>query len=128
MLSGCIFNKHIVRLVNNLLRYRKPEIRSLSVFAFYADLTSHSRHEFLGDRKSETGSATTIISGVAVGMMSTWVPIVLICIGIYAVLVQTISISGDLSTAMWSCMGYTVLLCFSLFKTSSLARSIFNAH
>ena len=33
--------------------------------------------------QSETGSATTIISGVAVGMMSTWVPIVLICVGIY---------------------------------------------
>ena len=47
---------------------------------------------------------------------------------IYAVLVQTISISGDLSAAMWSCMGYTVLLCFSLFKTSSLAKSVFNAH
>jgi len=54
--------------------------------------------------------------------------LIIVCVAIYAVLVQTISISGDLSTAMWSCMGYTVLLCFSLFKTSSLAKSVFNAH
>lgn len=54
--------------------------------------------------------------------------LIIVCVAIYAVLVQTISISGDLSTAMWSCMGYTVLLCFSLFKTSSLSRSIFSAH
>ena len=54
--------------------------------------------------------------------------LIIVCVAIYAVLVQTISISGDLSAAMWSCMGYTVLLCFSLFKTSSLAKSVFNAH
>ncbi len=54
--------------------------------------------------------------------------LIIVCVAIYAVLVQTISISGDLSAAMWSCMGYTVLLCFSLFKTSSLSRSIFSAH
>ncbi len=53
--------------------------------------------------------------------------LIIVCVAIYAVLVQTISISGDLSVAMWSCMGYTVLLCFSLFKTSSLAKSVFNA-
>ena len=54
--------------------------------------------------------------------------LIIVCVAIYAVLVQTISISGDLSAAMWSCMGYTVLLCFSLFKTSSLAKSVFNEH
>ena len=47
--------------------------------------------------------------------------LIIVCVAIYAVLVQTISTSDDLSAAMWSCMGYTVLLCFSLFKTSSLA-------
>ncbi|MBQ6322074.1 MAG: hypothetical protein IJI24_04300 [Lachnospiraceae bacterium] len=54
--------------------------------------------------------------------------LIIVCVAIYAVLVQTISVSSDLSTAIWTCLGYTVLLCFSLFKTSSLARSIFNAH
>ena len=34
-------------------------------------------------QQSETGSATTIISGTAVGMMSTWVPVLLICVGIF---------------------------------------------
>ena len=54
--------------------------------------------------------------------------LIIVCVAIYAVLVQTISVDGDLSGAIWSCVGYTVLLCFSLFKTGSLAKSIFNAH
>ena len=54
--------------------------------------------------------------------------LIIVCVAIYAVLVQTISVSGDISAAMWSCMGYTVLLCFALFKTGSLAKSVFNAH
>lgn len=37
-------------------------------------------------------------------------------------------IDDNISTAIWLCMGYTVLLCFTLFKTSSLAKSIFNSH
>ena len=51
-----------------------------------------------------------------------------ICIAIYAVLVQNMLIDDNISTAIWLCMGYTVLLCFTLFKTSSLAKSIFNSH
>lgn len=54
--------------------------------------------------------------------------LIIICVAIYAVLVQTIAIGDNVSTAMWMCMGYTVLLCFSLFKTGSLAKSIFSAH
>lgn len=54
--------------------------------------------------------------------------LIMICVAIYSVLVQNISVSTDISTAIWTCMGYTVLLCFCLFKTSSLARSVFNAH
>ena len=46
----------------------------------------------------------------------------------YLLAVQNISVSTEISTAIWTCMGYTVLLCFCLFKTSSLARSVFNAH
>ena len=44
------------------------------------------------------------------------------------ILVRGIAVESDVSTAIWTCMGYTVLLCFTLFKTSSLARSIFHAH
>ena len=54
--------------------------------------------------------------------------LIMVCVAIYSVLVQNISVSSDLSKAIWTCMGYTVLLCFSLFKTSSMARSVFNSH
>lgn len=54
--------------------------------------------------------------------------LIIICVAVYAVLVQTISADADVIKAIWTCIGYTVLLCFTLFKTSSMARSIFNAH
>ena len=47
---------------------------------------------------------------------------------IYVVLVQGISTSSDISSAIWTCVGYTVLLCFTLFKTGSLTKSVFSAH
>ena len=52
--------------------------------------------------------------------------LIIVCVAIYAVLVQSISVDADVSKAIWTCMGYTVLLCFTLFKTGSLAKSIFN--
>ena len=54
--------------------------------------------------------------------------LIMISIGIYAVLVQTISFTDDIIGSIWGIMGYTVLLCFSLFKTGSLARSVMSAH
>ena len=54
--------------------------------------------------------------------------LIIICVAIYAILVRGIAVESDVSTAIWTCIGYTVLLCFTLFKTSSLARSIFHAH
>ena len=54
--------------------------------------------------------------------------LIMVCIAIYAVLVQNMIVDTNVSTAIWSCMGYTVLLCFTLFKTGSLAKSVFNAH
>lgn len=54
--------------------------------------------------------------------------LIIICVAIYAILVRGIAVESDVSTAIWTCMGYTVLLCFTLFKTSSLARSVFHAH
>jgi len=54
--------------------------------------------------------------------------LIIVCVAIYAVLVRNMMIDTNISTAIWSCMGYTVLLCFTLFKTGSLAKSVFNAH
>ena len=54
--------------------------------------------------------------------------LIMVCVGIYSVLVQSIATGGDLSGAIWACMGYTVLLCFALFKTGSLSKSLFGAH
>ena len=54
--------------------------------------------------------------------------LILLCVGIYGVLVQSISTSGDPIGAIWGCVGYTVLLCFMLFKTGSISKSIFGAH
>lgn len=53
---------------------------------------------------------------------------IIVCVAIYAVLVQSISVGTDVIAALWTCIGYTVLLCFSLFKTASVSKSIFNAH
>ena len=54
--------------------------------------------------------------------------LIIVCVAIYAVLVQNMIVDTNIATAIWSCMGYTVLLCFTLFKTGSLAKSVFNAH
>lgn len=54
--------------------------------------------------------------------------LIIVCVAIYAVLVQNIAVEEDISKAIWTCMGYTVLLCFTLFKTSSMAKSLFSAH
>ena len=54
--------------------------------------------------------------------------LIMVCVGIYAVLVQSIATDSDIMAAIWTCVGYTVLLCFTLFKTGSLSKSIFSAH
>ena len=54
--------------------------------------------------------------------------LILVCVAIYAVLIQGIATGGDPIGAIWGCVGYTVLLCFCLFKTGTIARSIFSAH
>jgi hypothetical protein len=53
---------------------------------------------------------------------------IMVCVGIYSVLVSGVAVAGNLHTALWSVAAYTVILCFSLFKTGSLAKSILNAH
>lgn len=54
--------------------------------------------------------------------------LIIVCVAIYAVLVQNIATEEDVIMAIWSCVGYTILLCFTLFKTGSLAKSVFQAH
>ena len=53
--------------------------------------------------------------------------LIIICVAIYAVLVQSIAVGSDVVSAIWTCVGYSVLLCFCLFKTSSLSKAVFNA-
>lgn len=54
--------------------------------------------------------------------------LIIICVGIYAVLIQTVAFSEDIIASIWGVMGYTVLLCFTLFKTGTLAKGVLNAH
>lgn len=54
--------------------------------------------------------------------------LIMICVGIYAVLIQNLSFSDNIISSIWGVLGYTVLLAFTLFKTGSLAKSVFAAH
>lgn len=54
--------------------------------------------------------------------------LIMICVGIYAVLIQSVAFSDDIIASIWGVMGYTVLLCFTLFKTGTLAKSVLSAH
>ena len=54
--------------------------------------------------------------------------LIMVCVAIYAVLLQGITASTNIHTAIWGCAGYTLLLCFTLFKSSSLAKGVFAAH
>ena len=51
--------------------------------------------------------------------------LILVCVAIYAVLIQGIATGGDPIGAIWGCIGYTVLLCFMLMKTGTISKSIF---
>ena len=53
---------------------------------------------------------------------------IIVCVGIYAVLVNSMTISANIHAALFSIAAYTVVLCFALFKTGSLARQVFNSH
>ena len=54
--------------------------------------------------------------------------LIMVCVGIYAVLINNMIIAANIHSALFSVAAYTVILCFSLFKTGNLAKSIFNAH
>lgn len=54
--------------------------------------------------------------------------LIMICVGIYAVMLTSVSFSSDIVASLWKVLGYTVLLAFTLFKTGSLAKSVLHAH
>jgi hypothetical protein len=54
--------------------------------------------------------------------------LIMVCVAIYAILLQTITASSNIHAAIWGCAGYTVLLCFTLFKSGGLAKSLLGAH
>jgi len=54
--------------------------------------------------------------------------LIMVCVGIYAVLIQSVAFSSDIIGSLWGVMGYTVLLAFTLFKTGAVAKSILHAH
>ena len=54
--------------------------------------------------------------------------LMMVCVGIYAVLVASMNITGNIHMALFEIAAYTIILCYSLMKTSSLSKSIFNAH
>lgn len=54
--------------------------------------------------------------------------LIMVVVGIYSVLIQTIASADDIPAAIWGALGYTVLLCFCLFKTGSISKAVFTAH
>lgn len=54
--------------------------------------------------------------------------LIMVCVGIYAVLIQSVAFSSDIIASIWKVMGYTILLAFTLFKTGTVAKSILHAN
>ena len=54
--------------------------------------------------------------------------LIMVCVGIYAVMIQGVSFTEDIIGSLWGVMGYTILLAFTLFKTGTVAKSILHAH
>ena len=79
----------------------------------------------LSNRELGTMGQNYLRSLFAVGFQGM---LILVCVAIYAVIIQGIATSGDPIGAIWGCIGYTVLLCFMLMKTGTISKSIFSAH
>ena len=78
-----------------------------------------------GNREQSMMGQTYLRSLFALGFQGF---LIMICVGIYAVLIQSITFSSDIVASLWGIVGYTVLLAFTLFKTGALAKSILHAH
>lgn len=79
----------------------------------------------LGNREQSMTGQNYLRSLFALGFQGF---LIMVCVGIYAVLIQTVSFTSDIIASLWGVMGYTVLLVFTLFKTGAVAKSIFHAH
>ena len=78
-----------------------------------------------GNREQSQVGQNYLRSLFAIGFQGFFI---LVCVGIYAVLIQSVAFSQDVIASLWGVVGYTVLLCFTLFKTGGLAKSVLNAH
>ena len=78
-----------------------------------------------GNREQSHTGQNYLRSLIALGFQGF---LIMICVGIYAVLIQGLAFSDDIIGSIWGVLGYTVLLCFTLFKTGSLAKSVMSAH
>jgi hypothetical protein len=54
--------------------------------------------------------------------------LIMVCVAVYAALLQSIPEAESVHAAVWGCAGYTALLCFTLLRSSSLAKGLFGAH
>lgn len=78
-----------------------------------------------GNREQSQVGQNYLRSLIALGFQGF---LIMVVVGIYAVMIQTISITDDIIMSIWTVFGYTILLCFTLFKTGSLSKSVLAAH
>ena len=78
-----------------------------------------------GNKEQSMGGQNYLRSLFALGFQGF---LIMVCVGIYAVLITSVTFSDDIVGSLWGVVGYTVLLVFSLFKTGSVAKSILHAH
>ncbi|MCD8127302.1 MAG: hypothetical protein LUD82_07595 [Clostridiales bacterium] len=86
---------------------------------------AHIPFATFGNREQSQIGQNYLRSLIALGFQGF---LIMICVGIYAVLIQSAVLSDDIISSLWGVVGYTVLLVFTLFKTGSLAKSVLNAH
>ena len=79
----------------------------------------------LGNREQSMMGQNYVRSLFAIGFQGF---LIMECVGIYAVLIQSVAFSSDIIGSLWKVMGYTVLLAFTLFKTGAIAKSVLHAH
>ena len=113
----------IIRLLEKWQRSKQRDGRMVEIYLMVS-LAPIPFATFGNHEQSHTGQ-NYLRSLFALGFQGF---LIMICVGIYAVLIQNLSFSDNIISSIWGVMGYTVLLAFTLFKTGSLAKSVFAAH